>query len=140
MEVKKIMVAYDGSQGSQKALEWAVMLAGVHKSDIVVAAVVKPPEFSPSIDEIDEFYADGEKHFRPLLDKAVEYGERLGVAIRSEILRGHPAESIVRHAQDRRFDLVVMGTRGIGGFKNLIIGSVAQKVVTYAKTPVLVVK
>lgn len=140
MEVKKILVAYDGSPGSQKALEWAVMLAGTHKSDVVVAAVVKPPEFSPTIDEVDEFYIDGEKHFRPLLDKAVEYGENLGVSIQSIILRGHPAESIVRHAHDRRFDLIVMGTRGIGGFKNLIIGSVAQKVVTYAKTPVLVVK
>ncbi len=140
MEVKKILAAYDGSPCSQKALEWAVMLAGAHHSEIVVAAVVKPPEFSPSIDEVDEFYADGERHFRPLLDKAVEYGQRQGVAIRAEILRGHPAESIVRHAHDRRFDLVVMGTRGIGGFKNLIIGSVAQKVVAYAKTPVLVVK
>jgi nucleotide-binding universal stress UspA family protein len=140
VDVKKILVAYDGSAGSQKALEWAVMLAGIHKSDVVAAAVVKPPEFSPSIDEVDEFFADGERHVRPLLDQAVAYGEKLGVSIRPEILRGHPAESIVRYAQDRRFDLIVMGTRGIGGFKNLIIGSVAQKVVTYAKTPVLVVK
>ncbi|MDR3562416.1 MAG: universal stress protein [Negativicutes bacterium] len=140
MEVKKILVAYDGSEGSQKALEWAVMLAGTHKSDIVVTAVVKPPEFSPSIDEVDEFFADGEKYFRPLLAKAVEFGEGQGVSIRAEILRGHPAESLVRHAADRRFDLIVMGTRGIGGFKRLVIGSVAQKVVTYAKTPVLVVK
>ncbi|HMM22358.1 MAG TPA: universal stress protein [Selenomonadales bacterium] len=140
MEIKKILVAYDGSQGSQKALEWAVMLAGKHQSDIVVATVVKPPEFSPSMDEVDEVYADGEKHIRPLLDKAVQFGEEQGASIRAEVLRGHPAESIVRHAYDRRFDVIVMGTRGIGGFKNLVIGSVAQKVVTYSKVPVLVVK
>lgn len=140
MEVKKIVVAYDGSTGSQKALEWAIMLAGKHNSDIVLVAVVKPPEFSPSIDEIDEFFADGERHIRPLLDKAVEQGEQQGVSIRAEILRGHPAESIVRYSYDRRADLIIMGTRGIGGFKNLIIGSVAQKVVSYSKVPVLVVK
>jgi nucleotide-binding universal stress UspA family protein len=140
VEVKNIMVAYDGSEGSRKALDWAVMLADKHKSEIVVVAVVKPPEFSPSIDEVDEFYADGEKHFRPLLEKAIEYGERLGIPIRTEILKGHPAESIIRNAYDRHYDLIVMGSRGIGGFKSLIIGSVAQKVVTYSKVPVLVVK
>lgn len=140
MNIKKMVVAYDGSTGSQKALAWAVDLAAKLQSDVVVVMVVKPPEFSSSIDEVDEFYADGEKHCRPLLEKAMAYGEERGLTLQTEILHGHPAESLVRYATDRKADLIVMGTRGMGGFKNLIIGSVAQKVVTYSKVPVTILK
>jgi nucleotide-binding universal stress UspA family protein len=140
MEIKKMVVGYDGSESSRKAVEWAVSLGSRLKNDIVVASVVRLPEFSPSIDEIDEAYADGEKYYRSLLEKIVEYGEEQGVLIRTKILRGHPAESIVRYAFDQKADLIVMGTRGMGGFKNLIIGSVAQKVVSYSKVPVVIIK
>lgn len=140
MDIKKMVVAYDGSPGSQKALAWAVDLAAKLNSDVVAVIVVKPPEFSTSIDEVDEWYADGEKRYQPLLAKAIAYGEERGVALQAEFLKGHPAESIIRYAADRRADLIVMGTRGMGGFKNLVIGSVAQKVVTYSKVPVTVIK
>ena len=140
MSIKKMVVAYDGSEGSQKALAWAVDLALQLKSDVTVITVVKPPEFSSNIDEVDEFYAAGEKHCRPLLEKAVAFGEEHGLTIQTEILHGHPAESIVRYAVNRKADLIVMGTRGLGGFKNLVIGSVAQKVMTYSKVPVTIMK
>lgn len=140
MDIKKMVVAYDGSESSHKALAWAVDLAVKLGCGVVVVSVVKPPEFSASIDEVDEWYADGAKQYAPLLEKAVAYGEERGITIQTEVLKGHPAESIMRYAGDRRADLIVMGTRGRGGFKSLIIGSVAQKVVTYAKVPVLVVK
>lgn len=141
MDMKKIVVAYDGSAGSHKALVWAVGLAARFEgTTVVVVSVVKPPEFSSSIDEVDEWYSDGEKQYRPLLEQAVVYGEEQGIFLQTEILKGHPAESLMRYAVDRRADLIVMGTRGMGGFKSLIIGSVVQKVVTYAKVPVVVVK
>ncbi|SDF73067.1 universal stress protein [Sporomusa acidovorans] len=140
MDVKKMVVAYDGSAGSHKALAWAVSLAAKLGGDVVVVSVVKPPEFSSSIDEVDEWYEGGEKQYRPLLEQAAAYGEAEGVSLKTEILRGHPAESIIRYAADRKADLIVTGTRGMGGFKSLVIGSVAQKVVTYAKVPVVVVK
>jgi nucleotide-binding universal stress UspA family protein len=154
MSIKKMVVAYDGSEGSQKALTWAVDLAVKLNSDVVVVAVVKPLEFTPSVvltvvkpfefstnrDEVDKFYSDGEKYYRPLLEKAVKYGEAEGVALQTEILHGHPSEVIVQYAYDCQADLIVMGTRGMGGFESLIIGSVAQKVVTYSKVPVVLMK
>lgn len=140
MNIKKLVVAYDGSEGSMKALAWAVDLAVMLHSNVVVVTVVKPPEFSSIIDEVDEFYADGEKHCRSLLEKAVAYGQEHGLDLQTKVLHGHPAESLVRYAADRKADLIVMGTRGLGGFKNLVIGSVAQKVVTYSKVPVTVIK
>ena len=76
-----MVVGYDGSAGSKKALAWAIDLAGKLQSDVVVVTVVKPPEFSSTIDEVDEFYADGEKHCRPLLENAVSDGLEQGVAL-----------------------------------------------------------
>lgn len=140
MDVKKMVVAYDGSAGSHKALAWAVDLAAKLGAAVVAVSVVKLPEFSSSIDEVDEWYKDGEKQYLPLLTQAADYGEAHGVSLQTEILKGHPAESLMHYAVDRQADLIVMGTRGMGGFKSLIIGSVAQKVVTYATVPVAVVK
>jgi nucleotide-binding universal stress UspA family protein len=140
MILKKILFAFDGSRGSWKALEWAVGLAKMVGADIVAVTVVKPPEFSPSISEIDEFYEDAEKHFGPEVEKIRDYGQSNGVDIETVFLRGHPAESIVKHAYERKFDLIVMGTRGLGGFKQMIIGSVAQKVSSYSKVPVTIIR
>ena len=140
MEIRKLVVGYNESDGSRKALEWAVSLAGKFKSDVIVVAVVRPPEFSPIVDEVDEFYSDGEKYYRPLLEKIVEYGDEQGVSIRTEILKGHPAESLVRYAYDHKADLLVVGTRGMSGFMSLISSSVAKKVVSYSKVPVVIVK
>lgn len=140
MEIKKIVVAYDGSAGSRKALSWAYGLAALANSHVVVVSVAKPPDFSSSIDEVDEYYTEGEQYYTPLLAKALEEGESQGIEVHTEILRGHPAESIVRYAVDHLADLIVMGTRGMGGFKSLIIGSVAQKVTTYSKVPVTIIK
>lgn len=140
MNVKKILVAYDGSRQSQKALQWAVAMASKFDSEITTVTVVKPPEFSPTISEIDEFYADAEQHLAPILDSVRNFGLNNDIAIKTQILRGHPAESIVKYAYENKADIIIIGTRGMGGFRNLIIGSVAQKVVSYSKIPVLTVK
>ena len=140
MEINKMVVGFDGSESSRKAVDWAVSLAAKIKSDVVVAAVVRSPEFSPSIDEVEESYTDGERYYQPLLDEIVRYGKDNDVPIGTEILRGHPAESLVRYAYERKADLIVIGNRGAGGFLSMIIGSVAQKVVAYSQVPVVVIK
>jgi len=140
MNVKKIVVAVDGSKQSVKALAWALDLAAKYDAEVTTVTVVKPPEFSPTISEVDEFYTDAENHCRPMLEKLRQQGKEQYIDVKTEILRGHPAESIVKYAYDNKADLIITGTRGLGGFKNLVIGSVAQKVVTYSKIPVLVVK
>jgi len=140
MDIKKILVAYDDSSGSKKALKWALELAEKLQSMVVVVSVVKPPEFSSTVDEIDEYFADGDRHYRPILDEILEAAKEYNIVVESKILHGHIAESIVRYAADYKVDLIVMGTRGMGGFKNLVIGSVAQKVTTYATVPVTIMK
>lgn len=140
MNLKKILFAFDSSKGSWKALVWATGLATMVGAELVAVTVVKPPEFSPSISEIEEFFEDAEKYFGPEIEKLREFGLRNGIEIQTVFLRGHPAESIVKYAYERQFDLIVMGTRGLGGFKSMIIGSVAQKVASYSKVPVTIIR
>lgn len=139
MNVKNILVAYDGSRQSQKALEWALDIAAKTGAKVTTVTVIKPPDFSPT-GEINEFMYDAEKYYQPLLEKVKRLGDDNKRQINTVIVRGHPAETIVKYAGDNNIDLIITGTRGMGGFKSLVIGSVAQKVVTYAKVPVLIIK
>ena len=140
MEMHKLVVGYDGSKSSRKAVEWSVALAAKLNGELTAVAVVKSPEFSPSVDEVEESFTDGEKYYRPLLEEITEYGQKNGVSVRTKILRGHPAESLVRYAYECKADLLVIGNRGMGGFIEMVIGSVAQKVVAYSKISVVVIK
>jgi nucleotide-binding universal stress UspA family protein len=63
-----------------------------------------------------------------------------GVDIRRELLFGSGAESLIAVAETRQCDLIVMGTRGLGALRGLLLGSQAQKVVSLAPCPVLLVK
>lgn len=140
MDIRKILVGFDGSSYSKKAFEAAVELALKFNASIVTVTVIRPPEFSTTIDAIDEVMGEAERKFAPLLQEIKEKGIKSGLDVQSVILKGLPAESIVKYAYDHKSDLIVIGTRGLGGFKSLIIGSVAQKVVSYAKVPELIIK
>lgn len=140
ISLNKIVIAFDGSKGSWKAVEWAVGLAEKVGAELTAITVVKPPEFSETISEVDEFWEDAEKYFRPQVEKLKLFGERNEIDIKTVFLHGHPAESIVRYAVEKGIDLIIMGTRGLGGFKSMVIGSVAQKVTTYSKVPVTIIR
>ncbi len=74
-----------------------------------------------------------------LADEAAQWiGE--GVEVRRELLFGNPAECVLNVAETNQCDLIVMGTRGMGGLRDLLLGSQAQAVVSHAKCPVLLVK
>ena len=141
MKIQKIMVAYDASPSSEKALKWAIQLALQLESEIEIITVVTPPEFRADIDEIDERYSDGDRYYIPALKESQIQSENAGIQkVSYKILHEHPSKSIVQYASNGKFDLIVMGTRGMGGFKQLIIGSVAQGVMTYADVPVTIIK
>lgn len=140
MNIRKILVAFDGSASSQKAFHAAVDLAVNLKAKVTILTVIRVPDFSPSMDEVEETIDEAEKHYQPFLRELLEYGEKNGVELSTVIKRGHPAETIIKYASDNGIDLIVMGTRGLGGFKKMVIGSIAQKVVSYSNTPVMVIR
>lgn len=140
MDIKRTVVAYDGSEESQKALNWGIYFGKKFGAAVRTVTVIAPPEFGPEISEQDDYYLNAKKYYQPKLDKVREYGEQSGIPIETVILTGQPAESIINYASNNDMDLILLGTRGLGGFDHLIIGSVAQKVTKYSNIPVLIVQ
>ena len=74
------------------------------------------------------------------LKKAREIVGEIPGAVKGEIMQGPAAEAILEVAKTRHCDLIVMGSRGLGQFAGLLLGSQSQKVVQHAECPVLIVK
>lgn len=91
-------------------------------------------------------YTDYEKLFarrktaaQAVLDDARQKLGRTSLVVNEDLPEGPEAESILRAAEKSKADLIVMGTRGLGALKGLLVGSVSRKVIHYASCPVMVV-
>jgi nucleotide-binding universal stress UspA family protein len=135
----KILVAFDGSDPSRKALDLAIEIAAKFHSVLLIVGVVRLPEPAISV-EIDAMLERGQEHF------AVEFSEvshrcaSAGVRFVSRVAVGHPAEQIIREAEETHSDLIVMGRRGTTLVTSWLLGSVSRRVLAYAHCPVIVVK
>ncbi len=148
-EIGRILVAIDGSANAQRALETAVDLAAGLKAELRIAHVVFVPTLFWSMGvpgsaiPTDQIEKDAEKVARDLLAKAVKFTKEAGFANPKEELVTDlvsPAQGIVQLADHDKADVVVIGTRGLGGFRKLLLGSVANSVLHYAGCSVLVVR
>jgi len=138
--LSKILVPVDGSGNSQRAAAFA---AGVAGAQVTLLQVIVPVEkylkfFAdlpmPQVDEDLRRYAE------ECLAQAAAVFEDAGLPVARDIAYGDPGETIVRYARDHGFDQIIMGTRGMGGLKGLILGSVSHQVIYLARCPVTLVK
>jgi len=138
--MKHILVAFDGSAAASKAFSLALELAGKYGAELRVLAVARPPEFGSEV-ETEAVIENSKQHCHKILKplQAVATSQKT-VAIHFEVAVGHPAEQIVRHAEDWKADLVVVGHRGRTFFERWLIGSVAKHVINHAPCAVLVAR
>ncbi len=136
----KILAAVDGSDNSLRAVENAMAIA--ERFDATLILVHAYPHTSDL-----RGYADFAKLVarRKRAGQAIIDGvrERLGEApctIEETLLEGPESDAILRVAESQAVDLIVMGTRGLGALKGVLLGSVSRKVIHYAACSVLVVK
>lgn len=140
----KILVAIDGSKTSLNAAKYAAKLASAlrTKNSITLVSVhddsgLKHAAQYIGKNQINEYLREiSEKELKPaqkILDKA---GVKHDMAIRI----GHIADEIIKLGSSGKFDLIIMGSKGRGGFADLLLGSVAQRVSSSAKQPVLLIK
>jgi nucleotide-binding universal stress UspA family protein len=80
------------------------------------------------------------QHSEDILTPAIKMAKRSGITFSSEILVGDPPAAIATCAEERSCDAIIMGTRGMGAIGNLVMGSVATKVIHLTKLPVTLVK
>ena len=143
MAANKILVAYDESEVAIRALKMAADLA-VHNPEAHVDVVYVIPislldesQMQSFQDILDMMISDGEDL---LADAVKTMGEALEPRTDSLLLTGtNPASEILKLLDQRDYDLVVLGSRGLSGLKEYI-GSVSHKVIHGSKVPVLVVK
>ena len=154
---KKILVAMDGSENSQKAAQVALELAEKLKTELLVLHAITPPTSyyrttiasptgmslpTPSQHEIDAYYAYARKVAMSIVGEVESKAKRQGTHVKTEIPEAVSSvvETIINHAVKENVDLILVGTRGLGGFKKLLLGSVSTGVVSHAHCPVLVVR
>jgi nucleotide-binding universal stress UspA family protein len=139
---KNVVVGVDGSESSDKALLWAAAEAAHHDADLTVVNVwahtLLPPAGSVSVSE--KYVPDpSQRTAEDLLNEIKEVlGQDPPVLVQPVVKQGNPAEVLIQESSNAQ--LLVVGTRGHGGFRGLVLGSVSQHVAAYAKCPVAVVR
>jgi nucleotide-binding universal stress UspA family protein len=134
----RIVVGVDGSEASQLALDWAVEEARVSGARLeVIHAWQAPVGSEPYLASVDR--AELESHERQVLDASVDRVDEGGLAASIErvFTFDDPGAALLRAAEGA--DLLVVGSRGRGGFAGLLLGSVSQKAIHHARCPVVVI-
>ena len=137
---EKILVAVDGSDHSLKAAKLAGNLARLSGGTLrVITAYEEVPSYLGE-PNLSQTIAKRTEKAEEVLDDAIkEIGDIPGDC-ETEILSGDPAETILRVVDTFDIDIVIMGTRGQGGIKSLLLGSQSHKVLSAAPCPVMLVR
>jgi nucleotide-binding universal stress UspA family protein len=142
-ELRKIVVGVDGSEASAAALRWAWDEAARAHADLeVVSAWTYPLGSEPFVlggsSIVDQAVADATETVHRMVTEVRDAHPGSGVAVYEVPLSGPPAAALLRRAETA--DLLVVGSRGRGGFRTLLLGSVSQQCATHAPCPVVVVR
>ena len=143
----KILVAFDGSPHSKQALEWAIDLSRNSNGSVVVVYVFEPINIMSIYDAQGGSDMTMREAVKELKEKGLEtlaeaktICVRRGIEVKTELLQGNVAETIIKYAKKEQIDLIVAGTKGRGEVEGLLMGSVTRSLVSLANIPVLVVK
>lgn len=132
----------DGSDNSFRALDAALILSEKLGAKVTAIHVME---------EIPVLHIQSEKLLRQLLDaykkesqkilsKCSEIAAKKGLSIDTKLLQGNAGSTIIDYCGKEKYDVVVMGSRGMGRFKELVLGSVSDKVVHHSSCPVMIIR
>jgi nucleotide-binding universal stress UspA family protein len=142
-----ILVGIDGSESSIDAADYAIEMAKKDGAQVIALTVNRIPLSSYGLatpqDEVKQSIENEDmQEFKEWLDKISQNAKRNSIQLKKEIINSQMSveAAIVEYAESEGVDLIVIGTRGNSGIKNMLIGSIASGVVKYATCPVMVVK
>jgi nucleotide-binding universal stress UspA family protein len=139
MEIKNILVPVDGSEGSDRAVTHAISMAEAVGAKLNFLYVANINQLAINACLSDAILDAVTKAGNVILDRAMEMVPS-GIEKEAFSETGSPAVVILDFASSNETDLIVMGSRGLGVVKGVLLGSVSQYIVEQAKCPVLVVK
>jgi nucleotide-binding universal stress UspA family protein len=140
--LSKLLVPVDGSENSLRALDHAIYLAKKAGANITAMNVVENPPtvYVESQKLLNDLLANFRAESAKILDKCRQIAEKSDVRIETVIGEGDAASNIVGYAQKEDFDTIIIGRRGLGRFKEMVLGSISNKVLHHAKCTVMIVK
>ncbi|GGG23640.1 universal stress protein [Paenibacillus abyssi] len=144
MAYQKLLVAYDGSEQSVRALKtgmtmalgWNASLEVLHVYDIpvmIVGEAMIPPPVENSVAMVEEA-----EHWAAEARSII--AAEPGIQAEVTVLQGDPGKQILETAAEKEIDLIIIGSRGLSGLKELFVGSVSHYVIQNSKVPLHVVK
>lgn len=137
-----ILVPVDGSDNSYRALDAALLLSEKLGSNITVIHVMEefPITHIGSEKLLSEVLEAYKKENQDILSKCSEIATQKGLTIKTVLIQGNPASVILDYSKKEKFDLLIMGSRGLGKFKELILGSVSGKIVHHSPCAVMLIR
>ena len=135
--MKRLLLGIDGSEDSYKAASFAADLAERLGASVTLIYVVSDKSAvgfiaKPTYVNEENVLAGGR------LERPKKYLQERNIPFDTIVEMGDPADVILRTA-DRGYDAIVVGTRGLSGLREMVMGSVSQKIVQHSRIPVLVV-
>lgn len=142
--MKKILVPTDFSECAQNAEKYAFFLAQKIDAELVFLHVINTQvDWSKLTKEQEDFFPDSKEaiaHSKKRLNELVKHAESNKIKSRKVLIFNNTNEKIHRFAEDEHIDLVVMGSHGVYGFKDYILGTNTYSMMRNSKVPVIVVK
>jgi nucleotide-binding universal stress UspA family protein len=144
--ISKILVPVDFSRYAERAFGYATALARRLGAELTLVHIVEDPfatgawgaeTYTPNVGELlQEMIAGAERQLTPWKDRPAAQG----LTVKTAVITGQPAQSIIEYAAGEGCDLIVMGTHGRTGLSHAVMGSVAERVLRKAPCPVLTVR
>jgi nucleotide-binding universal stress UspA family protein len=137
--IKKILVPLDGSKNSMRGLDEAIYIARQCQAIVTGLYVtpLSPPQTDEQISYIEKYLL---KNAAKFMAKAKKRAAQNGILFQDKIVYGDEGSKILKFAKDKKFDLIVIGSRGMSSAKELFLGSTSNYVLHKSPIPVLIVK
>ncbi len=146
--MQRILIATDGSDHAEKVIDKGLVLAEALNAEVAIITVVGEYVFSPrvSMQFTNDNWKQINQHLKEeaeeLVAKAAKPFKEKGLSVETKVVIGHqaPADAICEVASEGNYDLVIVGSRGLRGVKEMFLGSVSNKVAHLGCTSVMIVK
>jgi nucleotide-binding universal stress UspA family protein len=137
---RKILVANDGSEGANKALDSALELARRLRASLHMISVEELPRFPATVDELIEEKEAANHRFDRVIEQARLKAKAVRVKLEANVVAGHAVSSIIDVIEREGYDLLVVGFMGHSALYNRLIGGTTDRLVELAPCQVLVIK
>jgi len=138
VNIEKILVPLDGSENSFRGLDAAIYHA--QKSQAEITAINILPNMPEMYRDAPPYSEKAQKDAEIMMTEAKKRTSENDVQFQEKIIRGSTGKELVEFAEDYNFDLIVIGSRGLGSVKEAFLGSVSNYIAHKSNVPVLIVK